>query len=214
MYKLLLLILVSIIFTNCDNNKTQLIESFDKLYNHTDLDKLADQLDEASSKYYKLISQKENLNVDKMLEIGLEYNLPYFTTLLLASCGDYLKKTDQPENLFYYLNSKSISFFNTFDVYKVDKERTRAGDPYFVAIYREVAGARKLSWAKFSKEGDAFKYDLIYTLAQEEKLLRKLYSEDKPKSQTHADYLKQVFPRYNNQACDIAKVKDAINEAQ
>lgn len=201
-------------FTGCDNERAELILAFDALNESTTVSAYKGQLDQRSLDYYNQITNTDNLTIDKVVEIGKAFHLPYFSVMMLASCGDFMKRENNPDHLFHYIMSKSISFFDRIETFKADEKKSRIGKDNFVSIYREGSGARWVSWARFSKEGEQFKYDLLFTLQQEEKQLKKIYSDQRAKHPklTTPEFLKLIFPSYNNQACDIDKIINKLNK--
>ena len=204
--------LLAITIFSCKDEKQVLIDEFIQLYEHTERQDYSSKLDRNSLSFYNEITDKENLNIDSITDIGIRYQVPYFATLYLASCKDYMSSTDSPSDFYLYLTSKNISFFSLDEYYEVLKDRTRAEKDGWVAIYRTEGGKNYVSWVKYILENDTYKFDLLYTLKIHEKDNRKIYDElktDYPDA-SKKEYFTEIFKAYNIQNCDIETVKNKM----
>lgn len=202
-------LLLSFFFVSCNQDRMNMIEEYNKLYQKVQagaLDSISLFLDEKSISFYDKITDPQLLELEQVINLGMEYKLPYFSVMYLASCGEHMKNAGKPTDFYRYLANRDISFFSKYNIYKVSEEKTKIGDEGFVAIYRNEGGANKMTWAKFTRPDEkTFKYDLLYNLKLEEKRNRAIYKEQREdkKDLDMRSFLKSFYDSYNNQNCDL-----------
>ena len=196
-------------FLSCNNEKAELITQFQQLY-ASPFEDYHIELDKSSSTYYKLLSTKNNLNIDSMVNIGLRYDLPYLTTTYLASCGNYIKESNSPSDFFYFLYANELSFFNKDRAYQVLPDKSRIQDDGWIAIYRKSGKAKVVSYVKYTNENGIYKYNLLHNLSILEGRLKVYYSQFKTVNSdlSELEYFKAVYSTYGNNDCSIEYFKN------
>ena len=162
----------------CKNEKAELITQFNNLYHETKFESYPSLMDNESVSFYEKMVDQKNLNIDSLIAIGIEYKVPYFTTLYLASCGDLIKESNDPEDFFLYLAANNISFFSIYEDYEVIPDKVRIDNDGWIAIFRREAEKNYVSWVKYTSEDNGLHFDLLYTLRVQER-------EYRPVSYTH-----------------------------
>lgn len=198
---------------SCDNERANLVSEFNHLYNEAVYKDYAEKLNAESKAFYEKITDKTYLNIDSLVSLGLEYNIPYFTSLYLASCGDHMIKSNEKEDFFLYLVANNISFFTLEEFYEILEEKSRVDKDGWVSIYRKEGGQNYVSWVRYTSENERWYYDLLYTLQIHEKEYKRIYDEFKKDypDLTKEEYFETIFNMYNNQSCEVAKIKNKFN---
>ena len=212
-YRISLYLFVFLSLYSCKNEKAGLISDFNSLYHDTAYKDYPEKLNATSQAFYNKITDSSYFQVDSMVALGLEYNIPYFTTLYMASCGDVIKQSGKKEDFFLYLAASDISFFSNQEDYYVQEEKSRIEKDAWVCIYRKEGGQNYNSWVRYEAEESGLNLDLMYTLSMQEKRYKKIYDEfkvDYPDLTKH-EYYKAIFSMYNNQNCPITDIKKKIS---
>jgi len=168
--KLYSLFCLAIVFfiSACNQEKDKLIQSFDTVYQDvldSKFDDLATSFNERSLTFHNKITNPKYLNIDSIIVLGEQYNLPYMLTEYLAYNGDKATNEKTVHEFYRYLGAQNVSFFSYQDAYYVDKPKLKKGKENFVAIIKEVMSQSKRGWVKFTgNENDGYKLDLLYTL--------------------------------------------------
>lgn len=201
--------LISLFLISCSQDRVNMIKIYTEMAKklaNGELASIPSFLDEKSLGYYNQITAPSKLSIEEVIDLGIEYKVPYFSMMYLASCGDHMKSANKPTDFFRYLANRDISFFSKYSSYQVNEEKSRVEKEGFVAIYRNEGGANRLSWAKFTRpDSETFKYDLLYNLKLEEKRTKEIYKEQREGKQDldMKTFLRQLYDSYNNQNCDL-----------
>lgn len=161
------LFLLVICFSSCKNEKDNMIEDFERIYDHTlalNYDAVVASFDEESLEFYNKITTPENLNIDSILSLGNQYNLQHLTTDYLALNGDKIKAGAPKTDFFRYLGTQQVSFYTFANAYYMDRDKSKLGTENFVSIIKEEMTTRKRNWVKMTKVGEEYKLNLLYTL--------------------------------------------------
>lgn len=172
------LIITLYLFSACTNNKDNLINTYDSLYEHllqSDFEKIEPYLDNESLELVDKVTNAKN--IDEMAAIGKAYNIRYFCAAYYANHNRFDGGERSLGNFLSYLSVTQISFFDFKFLFEPYKKKTKIGTENFLALAYNFYGDNKLAWARFSKnENEAFKLNLLYSLQQYESFYKEIYN--------------------------------------
>lgn len=199
LYNKLIFALILLLGISCASPKDDLIQEFTILYTTIIESKSADLASvfstESNSYLDKLMTTNET-SVQEILDLGDTFKVPYSTILYFTQIKNAQKKNNI-ENFMTYLSANGINIFSYYDIYGVSKDNSKTGEEDFIAVFRKLKGSNKLDWVKMTKEGDAYKIDLLFILQHAEHRTLKDFQEG-IKSNFGGDvneYLKDVYNR-------------------
>ena len=169
-----LLLLISLLtITSCSHPKYRMIDSFESMYEdlrQMKFEKISEYLDEDSRILFEKLTSKENYHVEKLAQIGEEYNLRFFCIMYYLRFG--LDRPDvNQDDFFKFILNERVSFFKSNEVYQVDKRRSRIRNENWVSIYSLQRNSKQYNWVKYTlNEENEFKFDLIQSLQGHERM--------------------------------------------
>jgi hypothetical protein len=152
---------------SCTNNKSEVIDEFVALYKHIvvcDSKFIDANITAESSKFVDKLTTMQQPTLNNIINLGEEYN---FKDLLFNYYFKYRKELETnntSESFYNFLALEGVPLFNVFELYKVNKEKSRVKPEIFIAIYKRQFGNNYLNWIKLVEEDSSIKYDLLYTL--------------------------------------------------
>lgn len=170
--------LSTLLIISCSNEKGKMISTFDTMYDdvvHMRFDKMSSHLSSESNTFFSEVTDTKNLTIEKMIELGTRYKMPYFLVDYLAITGDKIKAGAPATDFYKYLGREDVSFFSYQDAYYVEESKSRLGSKEnFVSILTDDMTQTKRGWARFIKDdAGEFKFDLISMLQTKEATQRR-----------------------------------------
>lgn len=165
--------------------KTQPIEyAFSDLYLNiakSDYAAIHANLSAESRAYLDAITDPANHNVDRMIEIGNQYHVPYATMKYYISRAEDLEAQAEVSSYFDYLSLERVGFFDLSKYYTAVRDKIRHNSPkHFVGItYKHQSGDNRITWVEFEDAGDELDFHLLYTLRLYNSQLKTLYAAER-----------------------------------
>lgn len=176
MKRIIQLTLAIVLLASCNQEKKVLIQEFDSLYESIltlDAGRIDQKLNGQSAAFISDLTSISDITLPNLMDLGKMYGFSEVMLQYYIYFNKELSKNNTSDLFYYFLSSEQAPIFNFFNIYKVEEKKTRISPEIFVAILEKIHGNNYIHWAKFDKENDAFKYDLIYTLQQLNKKVKK-----------------------------------------
>ncbi len=153
---------------SCEETSHPAVDMFAEMQGHQqqlDFIKLKPYLNDTSLKFIEELIQANNPS--ELMGIGKKYKLNYFMAEYYR--WDRSFNTDF-EKIFKLLNVRQFSFFDLkYQFESLEKKAKRESVSYYLPLTYNFHGINKLRWIRFEKEkDDNYKFDLIYSLEQED----------------------------------------------
>jgi hypothetical protein len=204
MKALFILFCSALLTLSCSDEKAAMLDTYDTIfeaYCSGNFESVYESLDQPSKKLInRLIS---NETPDSLIQIGSDYDLPYLSVVKYA----YFDTNNDSPMLAYhfipFMGYLGVSFLNTVETYNKVPDKSKVGPENFLAIGKMIDDThRQLDWVKFTKEGDEYKLNLVYTLSINEPLMKdiaynSINSLEVDKNFKHED-LYQNYPNYRD----------------
>jgi len=186
MKELIVLFCTALLFS-CTNEKEVMLNTYDTIfeaYCSGNFETVYESLDQPSKKLIKRLITNET--PDSLLQIGKDYGLPYLSVMKYV----YFDTNNDDPMLAYkfipFLGYLGMSFLNTVETYHTIPDKSKI----------------QLEWAQFTKEGDEYKLNLLYTLGINEPLMKDIVynsinSLEVGKNFKHEDLYKN-YPNYRD----------------
>ena len=197
---LLLLMLITIV--SCESNPHPVVKQFDEMQKHQQNLKFAElepYLDERSTEFVNALFKAKN--IDDYLDLGQKYKTHYFLAEYYR-WNHNIPQFAKFEHLVSFLNQKQFSYFDLkYNFTPLENKAKYYEDDYYLPLGYSFHETNKIRWIRFNSNGEnEFKYDLIYTLQQEEdnykeKYAHNLKSKPNPKSPEAYRILYEVLPK-------------------
>lgn len=202
--KELLVLFCTVLLFSCSNEKEVMLNTYDTIfeaYCSGNFERVYESLDQPSKKLITRLITNET--PDSLLQIGKDYGLPYLSVMKYV----YFDTNNDDPMLAYkflpFLGYLGVSFLNTVETYHTIPDKSRIGEENFLAIGKMLDDKhRQLEWAQFTKEGDEYKLNLLYTLGINEPLMKDIVynsinSLEVGKNFKHEDLYKN-YPNYRD----------------
>lgn len=208
------------LITGCGKDqKKEMFTAAENIYQHIALgnfDQLPGLLDEESRTFYEAITDKTNLNFDSIYTIGQEQELPYTTLNFLMDYGRHMRKTEQAHDFFYFPVFENISYFNIDGIYQIEENEYQLGRDLKVGMSREVGDQKSLTWMHLTKEGTAYKLNIMPNLALAEYRYYQYYKDarEKAKDLSVREWLWAIYDQTGENRINIRNLNQRLKEKE
>ena len=167
-------------FQACEEAAHPVVTQFEEMQSHQqslEFTQLEPYLDARSTKFVTDLFEAQS--VDDYLELGNRYNLPYFFAEYYRWNYDFPQHANF-ENFISFLNLLQFSFFDLkYQFTPIEKQGKLRDNNYYLPVGYNFHSVNKLRWLRFNDEGGKnYKYDLIYSLKQNENHIKELFDSN------------------------------------
>ena len=172
--KELVVLFCTVLLFSCKNEREVMVTAYDTIfeaYCSGNFETVYESLDQESQTLInRLIS---NETPDSLIQIGKDYSLPFLSVVKYI----YFDTNNENAKLAYhfipFMGYLGVSFLNTVEPYHTIADKSKIGEENFLAIGKMLDDKhRQLDWVKFTKEGEEYKLNLLYTLSLNEPLMK------------------------------------------